>query len=97
VLKETAVAEMKHAEMIAERIFYFDITPTTKPDPIKIVSSLKEMLEADAQAEEEAIVLYKGIIKQAASEGDSTTRLLFEEILADEEEHHHTFTTLLGK
>jgi bacterioferritin len=97
VLKETAVAEMKHAEKIAERIFYFDITPTTKPDPIKIVSSLKEMLEADAQAEEEAIVLYKEIIKQAASEGDSTTRLLFEEILADEEEHHHTFTTLLGK
>jgi len=97
VLKETAVAEMKHVEKIAERIFYFDVIPTTKPDPIKMVSSLKEMLEADAQAEEEAIVLYKEIIKQAASEGDSTTRLLFEEILADEEAHHDTFTTLLGQ
>jgi bacterioferritin len=97
VLKETAVAEMKHVEKIAERIFYFDIIPTTKPDPIKMVSSLKEMLEADAQAEEEAIALYKEIIKQAASEGDSTTRLLFEEILADEEAHHDTFTTLLGQ
>lgn len=97
VLKETAVAEMKHAEKIAERIFYFDVAPTTKPDPIKMAGSLKEMLEADAQAEEEAIVLYKEIIKQAASEGDSTTRLLFEQILADEEAHHDTFTTLLGK
>jgi bacterioferritin len=55
------------------------------------------MLETDATAEEEAIDLYKAIIKQAASEGDSTTRLLFEQILADEEAHHDTFTTLLGK
>lgn len=97
VFKEVAIAEMKHAEKIAERLFYFDVAPTTKPDPIKMVSSLKEMLEADAQAEEEAITLYKEIIKLAAAEGDSTTRLLFEEILADEEDHHDTFTTLLGK
>jgi bacterioferritin len=97
VFEDVAIAEMKHAEKIAERIFYFDVIPTTKPDPIKVGGSLKEMLEADATAEEEAIDLYKAIIKQAASEGDSTTRLLFEQILADEESHHDTFTTLLGK
>ncbi len=95
--EDVAISEMKHAEKIAERLFYFDITPTTKPDPIKTGGTLKEMLEADARAEEEAIDLYKEIIKQAASEGDSTTRLLFEQILAEEEEHHDTFTTLLGK
>jgi len=95
--EEVAIAEMKHAEKIAERLFYFDVVPTTKPSPIVIVPTLKEMLEADAKAEEEAIDLYKEIIKQAASEGDSTTRLLFEQILADEEEHHDTFTTLLGR
>ena len=97
VFEEVAIAEMKHAEKIAERIFYFDVVPTTKPDPIKVGGSLREMLEADAAAEVEAIDLYKAIIKQAASEGDSTTRLLFEQILADEEAHHDTFTTLLGK
>ena len=97
VFEDVAIAEMKHAEKIAERLFYFDVVPTTKPDPIKVGGSLREMLEADASAEEEAIVLYKAIIKQAASEGDSTTRLLFEQILADEEAHHDTFTTLLGK
>jgi bacterioferritin len=95
--EEVAVAEMKHAEKIAERLFYFDVIPTTKPSPIVVVSSLKEMLEADAKAEEEAIDLYKQIIKQTATEGDSTTRLLFEQILADEEKHHDTFTTLLGR
>ena len=97
VFEEVSIAEMKHAEKIAERIFYFDITPTTKPDPIKVGGTLKEMLKHDAKAEEEAIDLYKKIIKQAASEGDTTTRLLFEQILADEEGHHDTFTTLLGK
>jgi bacterioferritin len=97
VFEEVAIAEMKHAEKIAERIFYFDITPTTKPDPIKVGGTLKEMLKYDAKAEEEAIDLYKKIIKQASAEGDSTTRLLFEQILADEEDHHDTFTTLLGK
>ena len=97
VLEDTAITEMKHAEKIAERIFYFDIVPTTKPDPIKVGGSVKEMLEFDAKAEEEAIDLYKAIIKQAQSEGDTTTRLLFEQILAEEEDHHDTFTTLLGK
>ena len=97
VFEDTAITEMKHAEKIAERIFYFDIIPTTKPDPIKVGGSVKEMLEFDAKAEEEAIDLYKAIIKQAQSEGDTTTRLLFEQILAEEEDHHDTFTTLLGK
>jgi len=97
VFEDVAISEMKHAEKIAERLFYFDVIPTTKPDPIKVGGSLKEMLEADAAAEEEAIDLYKSIIRQAATEGDSTTRLLFEQILADEESHHDTFTTLLGK
>jgi len=97
VFEDVAIEEMKHAEKIAERLFYFDVVPTIKPDPIKVGGTIKEMLEYDAKAEEEAIELYKNIIKQAASEGDSTTRLLFEEILANEEEHHDTFTTLLEK
>ena len=97
VFEDVAIEEMKHAEKIAERLFYFGVVPTTKPDPIKVGGTLTEMLEVDAKAEEEAIELYKQIIKQAGSEGDTTTRLLFEEILANEEDHHDTFTTLLGK
>ncbi len=97
VFEDIALTEMKHAEKIAERLFYFGVAPTTKPAPIVMAGSVKEMLEADAKAEEEAIDLYKAVIKQALSEGDTTTRLLFEQILAEEEDHHDTFTTLLGK
>jgi bacterioferritin len=97
VFEDIAVEEMKHAEKIAERLFYFDVKPTTKPTPIAVGGTPEQMLKANVQAEEEAITLYKDIIKQAASEGDDTTRLLFEEILSEEERHHDTFTTLLGK
>jgi len=95
--EEVAVAEMKHVEKIAERLFYFDVAPTTKPTPIAIGGTEEQMLKADVKAEEEAITLYKIIVKQAAEEGDTTTKRLFEEILADEERHHDTFTTLLGQ
>ncbi len=97
VFEKVSMDEMKHAEKIAERLFYFDVNPTTKPNPIATGGDPTQMLKADIKAEEEAITLYKDIIKQAASEGDETTRLLFEEILSQEEDHHDTFTTLLGQ
>ena len=93
--KKTAITEMKHAEKIAERLWYLEGTPTTKPTPINVGKSLKEFLEFDTKAEEEAILLYKKIIDQAQKEGDVTTAFIFKEILEDEEEHHDLFTTML--
>lgn len=95
IFKDIAIVEMKHAEDIAERLFYLGGTPTTKPTPINIGESLKDMVELDRKAEDEAIELYSQIIKVADREEDTTTRLLFEEILMAEEEHKHTFTKLL--
>jgi bacterioferritin len=87
---------MKHAEDIAERLFYLGGTPTTTPTPIKVGGTLKEMLQADLKAENEAIEMYRGIIKDAIAEGDPVTRLLFEKILSDEEDHADEFMTTLG-
>jgi len=92
--KQTAVAEMKHAEKIAERLWYLGGVPTTKPDPITVGGSLTEFLDFDIKAEEKAILLYKKIIAQAEKEGDVTTAFIFKEILEDEEEHHDLFTTM---
>ncbi|WP_290902384.1 ferritin-like domain-containing protein [Ferroglobus sp.] len=94
-LKEIAITEMKHAEAIAERLAYLGGTPTTKPNPITIGNTVREMIEIDKGEEEKAIELYKEIIKVAREEGDITTAKLFEEILADEEEHHDFFSSLL--
>jgi bacterioferritin len=96
VFEDVAIVEMKHAESIAERLFYLGGTPTTKPTPIEVGGTLKAMLTADLKAEEEAIEMYRQIIKIADNLGDSTTRLMFEKILSDEEEHADQFETILG-
>ena len=93
--KSTAVAEMKHAEKIAERLWYLGGVPTTKPAPIEVGKSLKEFLELDTKAELEAIEMYREIIQMATKEKDVTTAFVFKEILEDEEEHHDLFTTML--
>ena len=94
-LKKIAITEMKHAEAIAERLFYLGGTPTTKPEPIFVGQTLKEMIERDREDEEGAIQLYKQTVEAAKKEGDETTKRLFRQILSDEEEHHDTFTSLL--
>jgi bacterioferritin len=94
-LRKIAIAEMKHAEAIAERLSYLGGNPTTKPNPIFVKQTLKEMLEQDKQDEEEAVLLYKEIVTKARKEGDITTSTLFKEILEEEEEHHDFFSSLL--
>ena len=95
VFRKTAIAEMKHAERLAERLDYLNGVATTKPDPIFVGGSLIEMLTQDERDEEEAINLYKQAIQVAAEEGDYTTRRMLEEILAEEENHINTFGKLL--
>jgi bacterioferritin len=95
IFRKTAIAEMKHAERLAERLDYLNGVPSTKPDPIFVMGSLIEMLEQDEQDEERAISLYKQAIQVAAMEGDYTTRRMLEEILAEEETHINTFGKLL--
>ena len=94
-LKNIAIEEMKHAESIAERLAYFGGTPTTKPSPINVGTTITEMLKQDVQDEIKAIELYKKIIETAQKEEDYTTARLFRKILQDEEEHHDTFVSLL--
>ncbi len=94
-LQSIAISEMKHAEAIAERLYYLGGIPTTKPTPIMVGTTLKEMIQQDVKNEEDAINLYKKIVEQARQEKDETTNRLFREILQQEEDHHDTFTTLL--
>ena len=96
LFEDVAIEEMKHAESIAERLYYLGGTPTTAPTPIKVGGTLKDMLQADLKAENEAIEMYRGIIKEAIADDDPVTRLLFEKILSDEEDHADKFMTTLG-
>ena len=95
IFRKTAIAEMKHAERLAERLDYLNGVPTATPEPIFVGGSLLEMLTQNQQDEEGAIEIYKEAIQLAAKEGDYTTRRLLEAILADEETHINTFGKLL--
>jgi len=96
ILKDIAKTEMKHAESLGERITYLGGTATTKPDPIKTATDLKQMIKDDLEAENEAVAMYRDIIKLCADEGDVTSRRMMEELLEDEEEHVDQFQKLLA-
>ena len=96
-LEKVAIGEMKHAEEIAERLWYLGTKPTIQPAPIFVGDTLEEMLKNDAKAELETIAMYKEIIQLADKEGDVATKEIFEEIEEEEEEHHDFFTSLLEK
>jgi len=95
--KKIAITEMKHAEKIAERLWYLGGKPTTTPSPIFVGDKVEEMLKVDVKAELEAITMYKEIMEIAQKEGDAATREIFEEIEEEEEEHHDFFTSALEK
>jgi bacterioferritin len=92
ILKDISMTEMKHLEMISERIYLLDGESTTKPEPLPVVGeTLFDMLRLDHALESTAISLYREIIAEALKRGDTTTRLMFEEIVKQEEEHFFTF------
>ena len=95
-LKKIAIAEMRHAEAIAERVALLGGEPTTHPDAVTLGRTAKEMLEDDREQERGAIELYRRIIDLAGKEQDHVTRSLFQRILSDEEKHHRVFSDLLG-
>jgi len=90
-LKEIAIEEMKHAADIMERIYYLGGSATTKADKPVIGNSLSEFAKLGFKAEEEALALYRKIIKAAREIGDRETRKLFEKIYSAEEQHLFKF------
>lgn len=97
IFADTSKDEMRHAEMIADRLDYFGAVPTTIPTSIKVGGKLTKMIEDDLAGEDSAIAGYTAHIKLAAELGDPVTRLMLENILTDEQEHAHTWRTILEK
>ena len=97
IFRDTAIEEMKHAEVFAERLDLLGGVPTTQPSPILVSGDMKKMIQDDIRAEQEAVDLYREAIRIAAEVNDPVTRRMYEEILASEEEHQKAFSDLLAK
>jgi bacterioferritin len=91
VMRDTAIAEMKHAADIMERIYYLGGQATTKSAKVTVGDSLSEFAKLGVKAEEEALTLYREIIVTAGNMGDWKTRELFEKIYKEEEDHLFKF------
>ena len=91
-LKETAIAEMKHAEKLAERILFLKGEPTSKPDGLsKKGQKIAEMLNTNMALEAAAMKMYNEASLVCAAEKDQISKELFEELLKDEEDHFNYF------
>ena len=87
-LKEIAIAEMKHAEKLAERILFLHGIPEYKPDRLpKKGAEIAALLATDIELESQAIVMYNDSAALCAAEKDHVSKDLFEELLKDEEGH----------
>ncbi|MFD5389307.1 bacterioferritin [Streptomyces sp. NPDC059474] len=80
--------EMKHAELLTDRILLLDGLPNyQRLFHVRVGQTATEMFQADRQVEVEAIDRLKRGIELMRSKGDITSANLFEYILADEELH----------
>lgn len=96
IFKRTALDEMRHLALLAERVVTLGGTPTVTVNPFKQGGDLVGMMRDDLAGENEAIELYRRHVRLCQEEGDSTTRLMLEQILADEERHADVWETTLG-
>jgi bacterioferritin len=87
-LKKAAIEEMKHIAQLVERIYVLGLgEATTKPSKIIVGDSMLEMAQLNVKAEEEALELYRKLVKKASSVGDWQTQQLVKKIYREEEEH----------
>jgi bacterioferritin len=87
-IKKQSIDEMKHAEMLIERILFLDGTPTlTELMKLSVGQNVREQIESDLKLEIEAVAQYNRAVQLARDEGDNASRELFERLLKDEESH----------
>jgi len=86
-IKKQSIGEMKHAEVLIERILFLDGSPSMQPLELTVGGTVKEMIENDLKLEIGAVKDYNEAVAIATKEGDNGSRDLFVTLLKDEEGH----------
>ena len=95
--RKESIEEMGHADRFVERILFLEGFPNLQVlDPLRIGQTVKEIMECDLAAENEARALYQEAAVYADSVGDKVSKNLFEELMADEEGHIDFLETQLN-
>ncbi len=88
LFKRTAIEEMLHVEILAERILFLKGEVEMVPlHSVKKIHEVKEMLETAAQMEEDSANAYNRMANECAQNSDAATKKIFEGLVDDEERH----------
>ncbi|WP_116091468.1 bacterioferritin [Sphingomonas crusticola] len=86
--RHESIDEMKHADMLSERILFLDGLPNFQMlGRLRIGETVEEVLRSDLALEGEAIPPLRDAIAHCEEVRDYVTRDLFRRILDNEEEH----------
>jgi bacterioferritin len=97
LIKKQSIGEMKHAEILIERILFLEGTPNMGDLPkLSVGKDVKQQIQNDLDLELSAVAEYNEAVAACQHAGDNATADLLKEILKDEEEHVDFLETQLG-
>jgi bacterioferritin len=95
-VREESIDEMKHAELVIDRILFLDGVPNMQRyHKLHVGETVKEQLETDLQLEYAAIAFLNQGIEACRKCGDNASEDLMTRILVSEEEHTDWLETQL--
>lgn len=96
-IRHESIDEMKHAEILIERILFLEGVPNLQRlSALRVGESVREQFQNDLAVEHEALARLNEGIATAVASGDNGTRALLESILTSEEEHADWLETQLS-
>jgi len=88
----TAIEEMQHIELLAERILFLggevDMVASAE---VQKIHDVKEMLRMSRKLEESSVMDYNRWANESAANADSNTKKIFEQLVDDEERHYDQY------
>jgi bacterioferritin len=95
-VRDESIDEMKHAEILIDRILYLDGVPNLQRlGSVRVGQTVPEQLALDLEVEKEAVARLNPGIAACVAAGDNGSRELLERILVSEEEHADWLETQL--
>ena len=95
-VREESIDEMKHAELVIDRILFLDGVPNMQRyHKLHVGETVKEQFETDLQLEYAAIAFLNQGIEACRKCGDNATEDMMTRILVSEEEHTDWLETQL--
>jgi bacterioferritin len=92
LFRRTAIEEMMHVELLAERILFLKgEVEVVASHVVKKIHDVKKMLETGAEMETGSIKDYNDWALLSSQNADSATKKIFEQLVDDEERHFDQF------